>query len=44
MDEFANVEDGYGFLVESTQYATGTAASALPLTSGEEHKKGMWEF
>ena len=44
VDEFANVEDGYGFLVESTQYATGTAASALPFTSGEEHKKGMWEF
>jgi choline dehydrogenase-like flavoprotein len=44
VDEFANVEDGYGFLVEATQYATGTAASALPFVSGEEHKKGMGDF
>ena len=44
VDEFANVEDGYGFLIEATQYATGTGASALPFTSGEEHKKAMAEL
>jgi choline dehydrogenase-like flavoprotein len=44
IDEFANVEDGHGFLIESTQYATGTAAAALPFVSGEEHKRGMQEF
>ena len=26
VDEFANVEDGYGFLIECAQYATGIAA------------------
>lgn len=41
VDEFANVEDGYGFLIESTQYATGTAAAATPFVSGAEHKQAM---
>jgi choline dehydrogenase-like flavoprotein len=44
VDEFANVEDGYGFLIESTQYATGTAAAATPFQSGEEHKQAMWDL
>src|SRR6185503_4293163 len=43
VDEFANLEEGYGFLIEATQYATGTAAAALPFVSGEEHKRGMSE-
>ena len=30
VNEFADVEDGYGFLIEATQYATGIGASALP--------------
>jgi choline dehydrogenase-like flavoprotein len=44
VDEFANVEDGYGFLIESTQYATGTAAAATPFVSGPDHKQAMSEL
>ena len=44
VDEFADVEDGYGFLIEATQYTTGLAASALPFTTGEEHKEAMRDF
>ena len=32
VDEFAAVEDGYGFLIESTQYAPALVRSALPFT------------
>ena len=32
VDEFAAVEDGYGFLVETTQYAPALVGSALPFT------------
>jgi choline dehydrogenase-like flavoprotein len=39
VDEFANVEDGYGFLVEGAQYTTGLAASAVPFTTAEDHKR-----
>jgi choline dehydrogenase-like flavoprotein len=41
VDEFANVEDGHGFLIEATQYAPGTAASATPFAGGEDHKRLM---
>ena len=44
VDEFANTEDGYGFLIEATQYATGTAASAMPFAGGESHKDAMHRF
>jgi len=44
VDEFANLEDGYGFLIESTQYATGTAAAATPFVSGADHKQAMSEL
>ena len=44
VDEFANVADGYGFLIESTQYATGTAAAATPFVSGADHKQAMSEL
>ncbi|HEY6779492.1 MAG TPA: GMC family oxidoreductase N-terminal domain-containing protein, partial [Thermoleophilaceae bacterium] len=44
VDEFADVEDGYGFLIESTQYAVGTGAAAVPFTSGEQHKQLMEGF
>src|SRR5947209_4040338 len=30
VDEFAPLDDGYGFLLEGVQYTTGLAASALP--------------
>jgi choline dehydrogenase-like flavoprotein len=44
VDEFANVEDGHGFLIESTQYAPGTAASATPFADGETHKRLMQQL
>ncbi len=44
VDEFANTEDGYGFLIEATQYATGTAASAMPFAGGPAHKEAMHRF
>jgi choline dehydrogenase-like flavoprotein len=44
VDEFANVEDGYGFLLETAQYTTGLGASALPFTGARRHKELMHEF
>ncbi len=41
VDEFAAVEDGYGFLVETTQYAPALVGSALPFTTGQRHKEMM---
>lgn len=38
IDEFADVEDGYGFLVETAQYAPALVGSALPFTTAVEHK------
>ena len=43
VDEFANAGDGHGFLIEATQYATGTIAAATPFVSGAEHKQAMSE-
>jgi choline dehydrogenase-like flavoprotein len=42
--EFANVEDGYGFLVEGAQYAPAIAGSATPWRNAEEHKELMARF
>ena len=44
VDEFSNAEDGYGFLIEATQYATGTGAAALPFINGESHKATMADY
>ena len=44
VDEFANVEDGHGFLIEATQYAPGTAASATPFAGGVAHKRLMHQL
>ena len=44
IDEFAAVEDGYGFLIESSQYTTGLGASSLPFSSGEAHKDLMSRY
>jgi choline dehydrogenase-like flavoprotein len=44
IDEFANVEDGYGFLIETAQYTTGLGASALPFTDARRHKELVHEF
>ncbi|BCY11213.1 FAD-dependent oxidoreductase [Actinoplanes sp. L3-i22] len=44
VNEFAAVEDGYGFLMESVQYTTGLGASAVPFTTGAEHKQAMADY
>ena len=41
VDEFAAVEDGHGFLIESTQYAPALVGSALPFTGAQRHKEMM---
>jgi choline dehydrogenase-like flavoprotein len=37
--EFDDLEDGFGFLIEGAQYATGVAASAIPFTDARSHKR-----
>jgi choline dehydrogenase-like flavoprotein len=44
VNEFANVQDGYGFLVEGVQYTPALGASAVPFTTAAEHKQTMAEF
>ncbi len=44
VNEFANKEQGYGFLLEGVQYTTGLAASAVPFSSGAEHKQSLYDF
>ena len=39
--QFADLEDGYGFLVESAQSTTGLFAGASPWLSGRDHKERM---
>jgi choline dehydrogenase-like flavoprotein len=38
IDEFADVEAGHGFLIESVQYAPALIGSAIPWISAEQHK------
>jgi choline dehydrogenase-like flavoprotein len=44
VDEFASLDDGYGFLVEGVQYTTGLAASAVPWRDARQHKEAMEDF
>jgi choline dehydrogenase-like flavoprotein len=44
INEFANLEAGYGFLIEGAQYTTGLGASAVPFTTAAEHKQAMHDF
>ena len=44
VDEFADTGDGWGFLLETAQYTTGIAASAVPFTSARAHKEAMLDF
>jgi choline dehydrogenase-like flavoprotein len=39
--EFENADDGYGFLIEGVHVAPGLLATAIPWSSGLEHKKLM---
>ena len=43
-DEFADSGEGYGFLIETAQYAPGLIGSATPWISGLDHKQRMEEF
>jgi choline dehydrogenase-like flavoprotein len=40
-DVFADVEDGYGFLIEATGILPGIWASSMPWVNGEQHKRQM---
>ena len=42
--QFADLEDGYGFLIECPHHTTGIAAAASPWESGREHKEGMLQW
>ncbi|RAK28790.1 choline dehydrogenase-like flavoprotein [Actinoplanes lutulentus] len=44
IDEFATIENGHGFLMESIQYAPALGASAVPFTTPAEHKQTMADF
>jgi choline dehydrogenase-like flavoprotein len=44
VEEFDNPGDGYGFLIEGSQYTTAIAGSALPYTTAAAHKDMMARF
>ncbi len=41
IDEFANIEDGYGFLLQNAQWALSIIAPGMSRSSGAEHKETM---
>jgi choline dehydrogenase-like flavoprotein len=43
-DQFADTGEGYGFLIETAQYAPGLIGSATPWISGADHKQRIEEF
>ena len=44
VDEFAPLDNGYGFLIEGVHYTTGLAASASPWRDAHQHKEAMEDF
>jgi choline dehydrogenase-like flavoprotein len=40
-DQFADLEDGYGFLVETSHASPGLTGTAVPWQSGRQHKETM---
>jgi acyl-CoA reductase-like NAD-dependent aldehyde dehydrogenase/choline dehydrogenase-like flavoprotein len=42
--EFADLEDGYGFLVECAHHTVGISGAATPWRSGRDHKQLMSDF
>ncbi len=42
--QFADLEDGYGFLIECPHHTTGLLAAATPWPSAREHKEMMLDF
>jgi choline dehydrogenase-like flavoprotein len=43
-DEFADTGEGFGFLIETAQYAPGLIGSATPWINGADHKQRMADF
>jgi choline dehydrogenase-like flavoprotein len=43
-DEFADTGEGFGFLIETAQYAPGLIGSATPWISAADHKQRMEDF
>jgi choline dehydrogenase-like flavoprotein len=43
-DEFGDTGDGFGFLIETAQYAPGLVGSATPWISAADHKERMEQF
>jgi choline dehydrogenase-like flavoprotein len=41
VDEFRELDDGYGFLIETAQYAPALTGSSVPFLSGVAHKELM---
>lgn len=39
VDEFANVKDGYGFLIQNAQWSPSVIVSGIARSSGAEHKE-----
>ena len=44
VNEFADLGDGYGYLIEGAQYAPAIAGSAIPFTTAAEHKQFMADY
>jgi hypothetical protein len=44
VDEFAPLDDGYGFLIEGVHYTTGLGASAVPWRDAHQHKEAIEDF
>jgi acyl-CoA reductase-like NAD-dependent aldehyde dehydrogenase/choline dehydrogenase-like flavoprotein len=42
--EFADLDDGYGFLIECPHHTTGLAAAATPWETGRQHKEFILEW
>jgi acyl-CoA reductase-like NAD-dependent aldehyde dehydrogenase/choline dehydrogenase-like flavoprotein len=42
--EFQDLDDGYGFLIECPQHATGLTAAATPWRSARDHKRQLARF
>jgi choline dehydrogenase-like flavoprotein len=43
-NEFGDTGDGFGFIIETSQYAPGLIGSATPWISGADHKQRMQDF
>ena len=44
IDQFEHPDHGYGFLIQTPQYTTGTTAAFIPFTTAASHKEVMSRF